>query len=89
MLSCYKTAGLPAATNGVFTQFVEVSPRRNAMYVAFFCKQQCIFEGIYARGPRKQLKKLAVKFKYEVLPRPQLRKVRYTTLGSELANVHS
>lgn len=87
MLSCYKTAGLPAMTDGLFTQFVEVSPRHHDMYVAVFCKQQCIFEGTYARGAYKQLKKLAKLFKYEVLPKPQLKHVRYTTLRSEIANL--
>lgn len=87
MLSVYVTAGLPTITNGVFTSFCEVSPRRHAMYVAVFCKKQCILEGIYARGNRKQLLKLAKQFKYEILPRPQLKNLKYTTLRNEVANL--
>lgn len=87
MLSCYETAGLPASTKGAFTQFVELLPKHNHLYVAAFCKQHCIFEGIYAKGTYNQLKKLAKRFNYEVLPRPQLKHVKYTSLRGELANL--
>lgn len=87
MLSCYTTAGLPAMTNGIITQFVEVSPRHHDMYVVAFCKKQCIFEGIYAYGTRKQLLRLAKRFRYEILPKPQLKRVKYTTLRSEVSNL--
>lgn len=87
MLSCYETAGLPAMTKGVFTQFTEVSIRGKYLLVYFFVDTHPIFQGVYARGRVSQLRKLAKQFKYCLLPKPQLRDVRYTTLRSELANI--
>lgn len=87
MLSVYVTAGLPAITNGLFTQFTEVSVRGKYLLVYFFVGTHPIFQGIYARGNRKQLLKLAKQFKYEILPRPQLKKLKYTTLRNEVANL--
>ena len=87
MLSCYETAGLPAMTKGVFTQFTEVSVRGKYLLVYFFVGTHPIFQGVYARGNLKQLRKLAKQFKYQLLPKPQFKGIKYTTLRSELAGV--
>ena len=70
---------------GPFTQFFYVSKGRLCLH--FNLENHIIFEGIYARGDNKQLAKLAKCFKYEVLPRPQLKHVNYTSLRGKLANL--
>lgn len=70
---------------GPFTQFYYV--KENRFCLALNCFNHIIFQGIYAYGDNRQLYKLAKCFKYEVLPRPQLKHVNYTSLRGKLANL--